>query len=143
MFAHGDLDSFRVAARRAVERRGLRSCSTRCVRRQLAADLEAMEQRSFRMEERSRRCGAPLAGGFGRLVGNSPVMREIQALLAKIAASPGTTVLLFGERGTGKGVIAHEIHRHSSRTARSKPTCCARLWSGPVATVHAPPASSA
>ncbi len=42
-------------------------------------------------------------------------MRGIKALLGKIAASPGSTVLLLGESGTGKGLIAEEIHRHSRR----------------------------
>jgi two-component system response regulator AtoC len=39
-------------------------------------------------------------------------------LLAKIAASPASTVLLCGESGTGKGLMAEEIHAHSERCGR-------------------------
>jgi transcriptional regulator with PAS, ATPase and Fis domain len=56
--------------------------------------------------------------GFAELVGESEAMRGIKTLLEKIAASPASTVLLFGESGTGKGLIAEEIHRHSARASR-------------------------
>jgi two-component system, NtrC family, response regulator AtoC len=55
---------------------------------------------------------------FAELVGESEAMCGIKALLEKIAASPASTVLLFGESGTGKGLIAEEIHRHSARASR-------------------------
>jgi two-component system, NtrC family, response regulator AtoC len=45
-------------------------------------------------------------------------MAEIKLLLEKIAASPKPTVLLLGESGTGKGLIAQEIHRWGSRSRR-------------------------
>ncbi|HET7453620.1 MAG TPA: sigma-54 dependent transcriptional regulator [Thermoanaerobaculia bacterium] len=52
------------------------------------------------------------------LVGNSPVMRGVKALLAKVAALPVSTVLLIGESGTGKDLIAKTIHFNSPRSAR-------------------------
>jgi len=55
---------------------------------------------------------------FAELVGESEAICGIKALLEKIAASPASTVLLFGESGTGKGLIAEEIHRHSARASR-------------------------
>ncbi len=42
----------------------------------------------------------------------------VKSLLAKIAASHASTVLLYGESGTGKGLMAEEIHSHSHRRAR-------------------------
>jgi transcriptional regulator with PAS, ATPase and Fis domain len=55
-------------------------------------------------------------------------MRELKQLLAKFAASRGTTVLLSGETGTGKGLLAHEIHTHSPRAAGPfQYICCSAL----------------
>ena len=51
---------------------------------------------------------------FGDAIGQSPAMRRIFALAAKIAASD-STVLLDGETGTGKGLLAELLHRQSPR----------------------------
>ncbi len=48
------------------------------------------------------------------LVGESPAMREVYRVLARVAASD-TTVLLQGESGTGKELAARAIHRNSAR----------------------------
>jgi DNA-binding NtrC family response regulator len=45
-----------------------------------------------------------------RIIGDSPAIQEIKALLQKIAASPASTVLLTGESGTGKDLAAKVIH---------------------------------
>ena len=46
-------------------------------------------------------------------------MRSLKALLAKVAALPVSTVLLIGESGTGKDLIAKTIHFNSPRGARA------------------------
>ncbi len=51
---------------------------------------------------------------FGGLVGASFRMREIFAVLEKVAPTEAT-VLLQGETGTGKGAVARAIHQASSR----------------------------
>ncbi|MBD3242212.1 MAG: AAA domain-containing protein, partial [Chitinivibrionales bacterium] len=48
---------------------------------------------------------------------NSPVMREVFTKVRTVAPAD-TTVLLTGETGTGKGVVANLIHRHSGRRER-------------------------
>ena len=53
---------------------------------------------------------------FGRMLGQSPAMREIFAILQKVAPSD-TTVLVEGESGTGKELIADAVHAHSKRAA--------------------------
>lgn len=54
---------------------------------------------------------------FGSLLGASTAMRRIFALLPRLAQSE-STVLLEGETGTGKGVLASAIHEASARKAR-------------------------
>ncbi len=51
---------------------------------------------------------------FGRMVGTSPAMREVFAVLERIAGSD-LTVLVEGETGTGKELVADALHRHSPR----------------------------
>lgn len=46
------------------------------------------------------------------IIGSSPRMREVASLIMKVAPT-GTTVLIVGETGTGKEVVARAIHRHS------------------------------
>jgi transcriptional regulator with GAF, ATPase, and Fis domain len=55
---------------------------------------------------------------FDRVIGQSVKMREIFATLEKVAPSE-LTVLVQGETGTGKELIAQAVHNHSHR--RSKP----------------------
>jgi len=52
------------------------------------------------------------------LVGQSPAMRAIYEMVARVADSP-STVLITGESGTGKELIAKALHRGSTR--RDKP----------------------
>jgi two-component system response regulator GlrR len=51
---------------------------------------------------------------FGRALGKSPAMRRLFALLPRIAAS-SSTVLIEGETGTGKSLLARAIHAASPR----------------------------
>jgi transcriptional regulator with GAF, ATPase, and Fis domain len=58
----------------------------------------------------------PLApqGRFGELIGESPAMRRLYPLLARCAQSTAT-VLIHGETGTGKELVAEAIHSASPR----------------------------
>jgi DNA-binding NtrC family response regulator len=53
-----------------------------------------------------------------RIVGESPAMQRIKDLLRKVAGSPSSTVLIVGESGTGKDLVAKAIHYNSDRHAR-------------------------
>jgi DNA-binding NtrC family response regulator len=51
------------------------------------------------------------------LVGASPVIDEVQEFVRTVAPTDDT-VLVFGETGTGKEVVARQIHAHSNRASR-------------------------
>ncbi len=57
-------------------------------------------------------------GGFEAIIGRSPRMRDVLELATKVAASSATTVLLQGESGTGKDLLAKSIHLASDRADR-------------------------
>jgi DNA-binding NtrC family response regulator len=57
-----------------------------------------------------------LVGGE-RLVGRSPAIRELRTHLARVAPT-GSNVLILGETGTGKELVAELIHRNGTRAAR-------------------------
>ncbi len=68
--------------------------------------------------------------GFAEIVGQSSALREVLELV-DLVASTDSTILLRGETGTGKELIAHAIHDRSRR--RSKPFVkvnCAAIPSG-------------
>ena len=54
---------------------------------------------------------------FPHIIGNSPRIQEIYQLIDKIAPL-NTTVLLIGETGTGKEVLANTIHQASQRASK-------------------------
>jgi len=51
-----------------------------------------------------------------RIVGESPVLRAILDLVDRVAEAP-VTVLITGESGTGKDLVAREIHERGSRSS--------------------------
>ncbi|MBU1275060.1 MAG: sigma-54 dependent transcriptional regulator [Proteobacteria bacterium] len=53
--------------------------------------------------------------GYGEIIGDSMAMRQVYALIDKVAATKAT-VLLTGESGTGKELIARAIHVRSPRS---------------------------
>ncbi len=65
--------------------------------------------------------------GFEDLVGDSPALRAVLDDVQRVAAAD-TTVLITGETGTGKELIARAIHRRSDRAARPMVTVnCAAI----------------
>lgn len=52
---------------------------------------------------------------FDQIIGESPAMREMLTLAHKVAESEVSSVLLQGESGTGKDLVAKAIHYHSAR----------------------------
>lgn len=74
-----------------------------------------IEARSLRKEVGLIRQERSRAFSLDSIIGGSPVMREMTALARKVAASKVFAVLLQGESGTGKDLVAKAIHYGSSR----------------------------
>ncbi|WP_454883961.1 sigma-54-dependent transcriptional regulator [Sphingomonas oryzagri] len=60
---------------------------------------------------------APLAPSETPLLGSSPAMARVLSLIEK-AGPTDANVLILGENGTGKELVARELHRHSRRSSR-------------------------
>src|SRR5207245_218962 len=55
---------------------------------------------------------------FDEIVGTSPPLRAVLANISRVAPTD-STVLLTGETGTGKELVARAIHKRSSRSSRA------------------------
>jgi DNA-binding NtrC family response regulator len=80
---------------------------------------KALETSQLRREVRTLRGSQEKEYGFDAIIGDSPAMQQIKSLLARVAASPASTVLLTGETGTGKDLAAKAIHYNSTRAPRA------------------------
>src|SRR5215203_3952865 len=74
-------------------------------RRQLARQVDLLQ----------RQVDPPAS--MATLIGTSPAMARVKELIARAATAPGT-VLITGETGTGKELVARAIHAGSARAAR-------------------------
>jgi two-component system, NtrC family, response regulator AtoC len=90
-----DFDELNVAIKNALETTRLRS-----------------EVQSLRGEVRRRT-------GYHEVIGASAKMTELMSFVRKVASSEATTILIQGESGTGKDLIAKAIHYESSRQERA------------------------
>ena len=75
---------------------------------------KAYERRSLFLEVKSLKSQLDDQYGFEKIVAESPAMRNVITLAKRVAASDAT-VLIQGESGTGKELLAHCIHRLSTR----------------------------
>jgi DNA-binding NtrC family response regulator len=80
----------------------------------LASLERAFERRALEQENRRLRRALDRTTSFGDLIGASPAMHEIFALIRKISSSR-SNVLITGESGTGKEVVARTIHFTGAR----------------------------
>jgi len=87
-----DLDELEMKVERAVEHR------------RLLARIEAYDR-------------SEIVPRFENIVGESPQMKEVFRTIEKVAHS-NATVLVLGETGVGKELVAEALHRNSSRSDR-------------------------
>jgi DNA-binding NtrC family response regulator len=77
----------------------------------------ALERRALEQENRRLRRAVDQTTSFGDLIGVSPAMRDIFALIRKVAHGR-SSVLITGESGTGKEVVARTLHYYGSRAEK-------------------------
>jgi two-component system response regulator HydG len=84
---------------------------------ELSSTLErAAERRVFDLEARELRDRLRTGRGQGRLTGRSPGMEKLYRILSKVAYTTHP-VLIVGESGTGKSVVAQTIHLNGPRAS--------------------------
>src|SRR5262245_7814665 len=77
----------------------------------------ALERRALEEENRRLRRAVDRTGSLGELIGQSPAMREIFALIRRVAHGR-SNVLITGESGTGKELVARTLHFHGARAGK-------------------------
>ena len=91
-----------------------------------------MERDAFRQEAEESRALLAREWSFGRFVGRSEAVRELESSVRKAAAKE-FPVLLLGETGTGKGLLARVLHSSGPREKRPFVTVfCPSLEKGMV-----------
>ncbi len=76
---------------------------------------KALEKTSLKRELRRYRAEQKEKYGIEQIVGESKAIKGVYQLIEKIARSAATTVLIQGESGTGKDLVAKSIHFSSDR----------------------------
>ena len=79
-----------------------------------ALSLRQSRTEALALRSRQRQLSADLDQPFQDLIGRSPAMETVFKLIGKVAATEAN-VLILGENGTGKELVAREIHRQSPR----------------------------
>jgi PAS domain S-box-containing protein len=83
-------------------------------------DIEDRKQAEERLQNENvaLREEVDKASMFEEIVGTSPVLKNVLSRISKVAPSD-STVLITGETGTGKELVARAIHRRSARASRA------------------------
>ena len=75
----------------------------------------AVEKKAKRLEERQQLLSNDLDKKFADIIGESVAMKSVFRSIDKVA-STDANILILGENGTGKELVARAIHKHSERS---------------------------
>jgi two-component system C4-dicarboxylate transport response regulator DctD len=79
----------------------------------------ALEKRALTLENRILRQELEAHSAPGpRIIGKTPAMVQLRATIARIADT-GADILIVGETGTGKELVARSLHEHSQRRTKN------------------------
>jgi len=79
----------------------------------------ALEKRALTLENRSLRRELEAHSALGpRILGKTPTMEHLRSMIAQVADT-GADVLIMGETGTGKELVARSLHELSKRRTRN------------------------
>jgi transcriptional regulator with PAS, ATPase and Fis domain len=83
------------------------------------SDVQIRLQKAMEMASLKRRLRylAQTDGEHREIIGDSPTLLCVRQRIEEVARTPASTVLVTGETGTGKELVARAIHRRSSRQA--------------------------
>ena len=82
-----------------------------------ACQLTHSRRKVKQLEDRGEVLKEEIERQYPEIIGQSPRIQEVHRTITKVAKTD-TTVLILGENGTGKELIAWEIHRQSKRRAQ-------------------------
>lgn len=81
--------------------------------------LRGLEKRTLTLENRNLRRELELHSAPGpRIIGRTPAMEKLRSTIAQVADT-GADVLVIGETGTGKELVARALHENSSRRSKN------------------------
>ncbi len=81
-----------------------------------ALNLRSSRSEAENLRRRQQQLSADLDHPFHDFVGSSPAMQKVFQTITKVAATDAN-VLIIGENGTGKELVARALHRHSARAS--------------------------
>lgn len=107
--SRGNVDQLLVASKDVTERKRAEARLRRTLAENARLREELERERDYLREE------VNVAMNMGRIVGTSPSLRRMLKRVEAVADTPAT-VLLQGESGVGKELVAHALHARSSRS---------------------------